>query len=158
MLAIFYYMISPDNIFSWCCCQHLSSCPDYLAFTRLSTKFYLVKAKNASDEYDKRYISTLLNNRSITKQTTYQYVLSNCFGHHSETKNILGTKFAAKLPIWQSMFGNYTASCKVLNPLHPHISMHILNTVFYSFSMVLTRRICLIIKSCFCWWSFLLFL
>ena len=28
------------------------------------------------------------------------------------------------------MFGTYAASCKVLNPLHPHINMHILNTVF----------------------------
>ena len=30
-----------------------------------------------------------------------------------------------------------------LNPLHPRISMHILHTVLYTFSKVLTRRICL---------------
>ena len=34
-----------------------------------------------------------------------------------------------------------------LNPLHPKIIMHILHTVFYTFPKVLTRRICLIIKS-----------
>ena len=33
------------------------------------------------------------------------------------------------------------------NPLHPNISMHILHTVHYTFSRVLTRRICLTIKA-----------
>ena len=45
----------------------------------------------------------------------------------------------------------------VLKPLHPNISMHILHTVLYTFPKVLTRRICLTIKSFFSWWSFLLF-
>ena len=37
-------------------------------------------------------------------------------------------------------------------PVHPKISMHILYTVFYTFSKVLTRRFCLKIKrSCTCW-------
>ena len=34
-----------------------------------------------------------------------------------------------------------------LSPLHPNISMHILHTVLYTFLKVLTRRICLTIKS-----------
>ena len=45
-----------------------------------------------------------------------------------------------------------------INPLHPNISMHILHTVLYTFLKVLTRRICLTIKSFFSWWSFPLFL
>ena len=40
------------------------------------------------------------------------------------------------------------------NPLHPIISMHILHTVLCTFPKVLTRRICLSIKSLFNWWSF----
>ena len=35
--------------------------------------------------------------------------------------------------------------------LHPNISMHILHTVLYRFPKVLTRRICLTIKSFFSW-------
>ena len=42
-----------------------------------------------------------------------------------------------------------------LNPLHPTISMHILHTALQTFPKVLTRRICLLIKSFFRWWSFL---
>ena len=33
------------------------------------------------------------------------------------------------------------------NPLHPYISRHILHTVLYTFPELLTRRICLKIKS-----------
>ena len=36
--------------------------------------------------------------------------------------------------------------------------MYILHTVLYTFLMVLTRRICLTIKSFFSWWSFPVFL
>ena len=43
------------------------------------------------------------------------------------------------------------------NSLHPNISKDILHTVLYTFSMLLTRRICLTIKSFFSWWSFYLF-
>ena len=39
----------------------------------------------------------------------------------------------------------------------PNISMHILHTVLYTFPKRLTRRICFTIKSCFSWWSSLLF-
>ena len=34
---------------------------------------------------------------------------------------------------------------------HPNISMHILHTVLHTFTKVLTRRICLTIKSFFSW-------
>ena len=44
-----------------------------------------------------------------------------------------------------------------INPFYPNISRHILHTVHDTFLVVLTRRICLIIKSFFCWWSFPLF-
>ena len=35
--------------------------------------------------------------------------------------------------------------------LHPNISMHILHTVLYTYPEVLMRRICIAIKSFFCW-------
>ena len=35
----------------------------------------------------------------------------------------------------------------LFNPLHPNISRHILHTVLFVLPMILTRRICLIIKS-----------
>ena len=38
-------------------------------------------------------------------------------------------------------------------PLHPNISMHILQTVLYAVLRVLTRRICSTIQSFFSWWS-----
>ena len=47
--------------------------------------------------------------------------------------------------------------CICFNPLHPNISMHILDTVIYTFCKVLKRRICFIIKGLFSWWSFYLF-
>ena len=50
-----------------------------------------------------------------------------------------------------------TVKMKVRNPLHPNISMHILHTVLYTFPTVLTRRICLTIKSFSGWQSFPLF-
>ena len=37
----------------------------------------------------------------------------------------------------------------VFNPLHSNISMYILHTALYTFPKVLTRRICLTIKSFF---------
>ena len=48
-----------------------------------------------------------------------------------------------------------TVNQNSFNPLHPNISMHILHTVLYIFPKVLTRRICLIIKSFSSWRSFL---
>ena len=46
---------------------------------------------------------------------------------------------------------------QIVNPLHPDISMYILHTVLYTLPKVLTRRICLAMKSFFSWWSFPLF-
>ena len=42
----------------------------------------------------------------------------------------------------------------MIYPLHPNISMHILHSVLYTYHEVLMRRICIAIKSFFCWWSF----
>ena len=42
----------------------------------------------------------------------------------------------------------------MLNPSLPDINMHVLNNVLYKFPEVLIRRICLIIKNFFSWWSF----
>ena len=41
------------------------------------------------------------------------------------------------------------------HPLHPNIRMHILHTALYTFSQLMTGRICLTIKSFFSCWSFL---
>ena len=46
---------------------------------------------------------------------------------------------------------------RFVNSSHSWISMHILHTFLRKFIMVLTRRICLTIKSFFSWWSFPLF-
>ena len=46
---------------------------------------------------------------------------------------------------------------KKFNPIHSKIRMNTLHTVLYTFPRVLTRRICLPIKSFFSWWSFPLF-
>ena len=43
------------------------------------------------------------------------------------------------------------------DPIHHNMGMHLLHAVLYTFPKVLTRRICLIIKSFFSWWSFPLF-
>ena len=40
---------------------------------------------------------------------------------------------------------------KFCQPLHLDINMHILHTVLYTIPKVLTRRICLTIKSFFSW-------
>ena len=42
----------------------------------------------------------------------------------------------------------------ILNSLHPNINIHILLTVLFTFPMVMTRRICLRIRSFLNWWSF----
>ena len=46
----------------------------------------------------------------------------------------------------------------IVNPWHLSVSIHILHTVLQTFPWVLTRRICLTIKSFFWWWSFPVFL
>ena len=46
----------------------------------------------------------------------------------------------------------------IVNPWHLSVSIQILLTVLQTFPSVLTRRICLTIKSFFRWWSFPVFL
>ena len=41
----------------------------------------------------------------------------------------------------------FIKNCSYINPLHPNINIHIFHTVLYTFTKVLTRRICLTIKS-----------
>ena len=48
-------------------------------------------------------------------------------------------------------------TCVRIEPLHPEISIYILHTVLSAFWKVLTRRICLTVKSLFCCWPFSLF-
>ena len=45
----------------------------------------------------------------------------------------------------------------LLNHFKPKIGIHIFHTVFYTFSMILTKRICLTIRSFLKWSSFLIF-
>ena len=47
------------------------------------------------------------------------------------------------------LFFKSCSHCFPVNPLQPNISMHILHTVLYTSPKVLTRRICLRIKSFF---------
>ena len=51
----------------------------------------------------------------------------------------------------------FSATNRCRNPLHTNISIHILQTVLYTFLKVLTRRICSAIKNFFSCWSFPLF-
>ena len=44
-------------------------------------------------------------------------------------------------------FSVFTKLSWCLNPVHPNISIHILNTPLFTFPMSLTRRICLTIKA-----------
>ena len=65
-------------------------------------------------------------------------------------------KYAQENPVetngYHSVLGGFPAHLPLtLGPLQPNISMHILHTVLYTFLKVLTRRICLTIKSFFSW-------
>ena len=72
------------------------------------------------------------------------------------------TLFNARVYCQEMRFGNWSSLFRcwillVLDPLHPNLSRHILHTVLYTFLKVLTRRICLTIKSLLSWWSCPLF-
>ena len=80
----------------------------------------------------------------------------------AEYLRALNLKFSSRIPYWESDFflcstirtRRITCFLKFLhffNLLHPIISMHILHTVLCTFPKVLTRRICLSIKSLFNW-------
>ena len=80
-------------------------------------------------------------------------------------RNILITWWLSRWQCWSSYVQQKQEICDlsyILNQKqeiisqtlqHPYISMHILQTVLYTFPKVLTRRICLSIKRFFGWWS-----
>ena len=53
------------------------------------------------------------------------------------------------IDIFHTLITTTTKNIKLLNPLHPNISMHILHTVLYTFPEELKRRICLTMKRYF---------
>ena len=55
---------------------------------------------------------------------------------------------------WRDWF--YTTSVVEINSLHPNIRMHFLHIAFYTYALAMLTRICLTIKSFFCWCSFFL--
>ena len=63
-------------------------------------------------------------------------------------KNLLGLNLNMLQALWMEVCSN---------SFHPNISIHIFHTVLCTFTEVLTRRICLTIRSFFNWWSFPLF-
>ena len=93
------------------------------------------------------------------------------------SKAYIGAATVCLLLLWRKIFvmigcGHYSDFCfttvnlKMLYHLiyrkpcigsliifNPNISVHFLHTVLYTFPIVLTKRICLTIKSFFSWWS-----
>ena len=80
----------------------------------------------------------------------------------AEYLRALNLKFIGRIRYWESDFFSlfhtqekkdyiFLTFLHFFNPLHPIISMHILHTVLCTFPKVLTRRICLSIKSLFNW-------
>ena len=84
-----------------------------------------------------------------------------CFVQINSVKISWILSFFAHATLFSLSLCTLTPVCIFLNwsfnPLHPNISIHILHTVICIFTDVLTRRICLTIKSFFSWWSFPLF-
>ena len=70
-----------------------------------------------------------------------------------EAKNFPHPSLSHVFPLHSPM----VATCVRIKSLHPEISIHILHTVLSAFWKVLTRRICLTVKSFFCCWPFSLF-
>ena len=70
-----------------------------------------------------------------------------------EAKNVPHPSLSHVFPLHSPM----STTCVRIKPLHPEISIHILHTVLSAFWEVLTRRICLTVKSFFCRWPFSLF-
>ena len=60
-----------------------------------------------------------------------------------------GWLYDLSLPIYLSVYFS-----RVFNPLHPNISVLVLNTFLYTFSQMPTARFCLIIKTFFSRWLF----
>ena len=98
----------------------------------------------------------------INLVTAYHIIELSEVNSVGEYLRALNLKFSGRIPYWESDFflcstirtRRITCFLKFLhffNPLHPIISMHILHTVLCTFPKVLTRRICLSIKSLFNW-------
>ena len=51
-------------------------------------------------------------------------------------------------------FRSHYFGCVFINLLHYNIGIYTLQTVLFAFLLVITRRICLTIRSFLCWWSF----
>lgn len=96
----------------------------------------------------------------------YAVVLSCCARLVSFRNNIhrLICFYFLKICLINIAFWNHREKLHVhhwelrINPLHLNINIHILHSALYTFFVVLTRRICLKIKSCFSCCSFPLFL
>ena len=69
-----------------------------------------------------------------------------CISHHIHQIVIARELFFIESPA--RICGNLIPH-EVFNPLHPNIRMQVLQTVLYTFSQVLTGRICLKMKSLF---------
>ena len=82
-----------------------------------------------------------------------KYIVSNGVGPAvtAEIRIILLQACFVDIPMWSL---KHSMEIKLL---HPNISMYFLHNVLYRFHMVLTTRICLKIKSFFCWRPFSLF-
>ena len=91
------------------------------------------------------------------KMTAWQRFLTSKLNYENDTHSF-NSAITKKLQKTQkSLQWRTTNRILGVNSLHPNISKHILHTVLYTFPKVLTRRICLTIKSFFSWWSFPLF-
>ena len=97
-------------------------------------------------------------NQSINQYSSaipgYFLCLGECF------VNLFSRWITEKKPFSSISLSYFVIVCELLrhqknyiNPLHPH-SMYILHTVLSKLPEVLTRRICLTIKSFFSWLSF----
>ena len=73
-------------------------------------------------------------------------MLVMCISHHIHQIVIARELFFIESPA--RICGNLIPH-EVFNPLHPNIRMQVLQTVLYTFSQVLTGRICLKMKSLF---------
>ena len=96
----------------------------------------------------------------FTKQSVVplMYPSSSLMVNSESSSMNTSQNFACSSYMNTTHFAIFEKECKsFINPLHPKISLYILHTALYTFPKVLTERICLPIKSFFCWWSFPLF-
>ena len=105
----------------------------------------------------------MVNNRDNTQRTTIFFSilftttrktqkLHSFFSHQHEIFLFLIVDMKRSKIAWKLKLNQIVET--ILNSLHPNINIHILLTVLFTFPMVLTRRICLRIRSFLNWWSF----